>query len=190
MHLDADVLQQLPENGDMTELTSLQLEESTSDDLSQPAQEDLYAAHLPSSFVPNAVQQQTEQETVHQSIQERHSTATSTLLWPTIGGAPINEFTTEGYFSMAFPTLFPTGAADFLEPRCNQITIGNYFKYMLMYEDGRFARHPCFRFFALITEMRWRALQAGRIYIRQHPGDAQLTVDELHDMVGREGEAF
>ena len=37
--------------------------------------------------------------------------------------------------------------------------------------------------------MRWRALQAGRIYI-QHPGDAQLTVDELRDMAGREGEAF
>ena len=58
-----------------------------------------------------------------------------------------------------------------------------------MYEDSCFARHPRFRFFALNTEMRWRALQAGRIYIRQHPGDAQLTVDELRDMVGREGEA-
>ena len=38
--------------------------------------------------------------------------------------------------------------------------------------------------------MRCRALQAGWIYIRQHPGDAQLTVNELRDMVGREGEAF
>ncbi len=27
----------------------------------------------------------------------------------------LTAFTTEGYFSMAFPTLFPTGAADFLE---------------------------------------------------------------------------
>ena len=41
--------------------------------------------------------------------------------------------------------------------------------------------------------MRRRALQAGRIYVRQHPGDAQLTVlvDELRDMVGhREGDTF
>ena len=38
--------------------------------------------------------------------------------------------------------------------------------------------------------MRWRTLQTGRIYVRQHPGDAQLSVDELRDMVGREGEAF
>ena len=38
--------------------------------------------------------------------------------------------------------------------------------------------------------MRWRALQTGRVYIRQHPGDAQLSLDELRDMVGRQGEAF
>ncbi len=83
---------------------------------------------------------------------------------------PTSEFTTEGYFSMAFPTLFP---ADFLGQRFNtEVTIGNYFTHLLKYDDGRFARHPRFRFFA---EMRWRA---GRIYIQQHPGDAQLTVDE------------
>lgn len=59
-----------------------------------------------------------------------------------------------------------------------------------MYVDHRFAKHPRFHFFALNMEMHWRALQAGRIYIRQHPGDAQLTVDELRDMVGREGQFF
>ena len=61
-----------------------------------------------------------------------------------------------------------------------------------MYEDDQFARHSHFIFFALDTEIRCRVLQAGRIYIRQHPSDVQLTVDELCDMVGRlpEGEAF
>lgn len=142
MHLDEHVLQQLPENGDITELKSLQLEELTSEDLSQPSQEDLCRAHVPSSFVPNAVQQQTEQETVLQSIQEQQSTSTSTLMWPIIGGAPIHEFTTEGYFSMAFPTLFPMGAADFLGQGCNQVTIGNYFIHMLMYEDGHLPGTP------------------------------------------------
>ena len=132
--------------------------------------EDLYGAHLSTSFIPNATQQRTEQETVHQSIQDLQSGGCSNTL------TAINEFTTEGYFSMAFPT----GAADFLGQRFqrfNKVTIGNY---LLKYDDGRFARHPRFRFFALNTEMRWRALQA---YIQQHPGDAQLTVDEL----GRRG---
>ena len=63
------------------------------------------------------------------------------------------------------------GTADFVAPRPLAVTVGNY---LLMYADGRFARHPRFRYFALNTEMRWRALQAGRIYVRQHPHDAQL----------------
>ena len=60
----------------------------------------------------------------------------------------------------------------------------------MMYDDNRFAKHQHFRFFALNTEMRWRALQTGRVYVKQHPGDAQLSLDELRDMVGREGETF
>ena len=59
-----------------------------------------------------------------------------------------------------------------------------------MYDDNRFAKHPRFRFFALNTEMRWRALQTRRVYVKQHPGDAQLSLDELRDMVGREGQTF
>ena len=87
------------------------------------------------------------------------------MMWPTIGGTPINEFTTEGYFSLAFPTLFPTGAAEFLGQRHNSVTVGYYFKHLMMFGDGRFARHARFRYFALNTEMRWRAIQTGRIYI-------------------------
>ena len=53
-----------------------------------------------------------------------------------------------------------------------------------------FAKHPRFRYFALNTEMRWRALQTGRVYINQHPDDARLTLDDPRDMVGHEGEFF
>ena len=128
---------------------------------------------------------------VHQAVHDRQSGSNSaTLMWLTIGGASINELHTEGYFSMAFPTLFPTGAVDFLGQRSNEVIIGNYFKHLMMYDDGRFAKHPCFRFLVLNREMRWRALQAGNIYIRPHPGEAHLTVDDLRDMVGREGEVF
>ena len=192
VHLNQDALQQLPEDGNWMKVRTLHLpecEREASTDQSESS-EDQYESHLSSSFIPNATQHRIEQETVEQSLQDLQSGSSHTLIWPTIGGAPINEFTTEGYFSMAFPTLYPTRAADFLGQRCNHVTISNYFTHLLKYGDGRFARHPRFRFFALSTEMRWRALQAGRIYVKQHPGDAQLTVDELRDMIGREGEAF
>ena len=91
---------------------------------------------------------------------------------------------------LAFPTLFPTDAGDFLGQRPVQVTIGNYFMHLMQYDDGCFAQHPRFRFFTLNTEMRHRALQTGRVYVRQHPGDGQLSLDELRDMVVRQGEAF
>ena len=68
----------------------------------------------------------------------------------------------------------------------NAITAGQYFTHIMKYKDGRFAQHPRFRFFALNTEMQWRANETGRVYIRQHPGEAHLTVDDLSDMIGRE----
>ena len=38
--------------------------------------------------------------------------------------------------------------------------------------------------------MRWCALQAGRVYIKQHPKDACLSLDELKSMVECGGEQF
>ena len=123
-NLNEETLQQLPQDGNLTDIQFLHLGDTHSKQPEPP--EDQYGAKLSTSFVPNATQQKTEQETVQQSLQYLQSGSSHTLMWPTIGSAPINEFTTEGYFSMAFPTLFPTGAADFLGQRCNQVTIGNY----------------------------------------------------------------
>ena len=110
------------------------------------------------------------------------------LNWPSTGANPINEFTAEGYISCAFPTLLPNGIADFLAPRQRMVTIGNYFKHLMLYHDNRFAKHTRFRYFALNTIMRHRALQTGRIYVRQNPCDGHLSVDELREMVGHNSE--
>ena len=198
VRINQEALAMLPEDGDLSGLRSVTVD-STDEDTTSPSTldegEDPYSTHLSGSFVPSTTQRMTEQETVRQTVQERQrhrqpAAAPPTVSWPPSGSTPINEFNTEGYMSCAFPTLFPTGAADFLAPRPLAVTIGNYLKHIMMFEDRRFARHPRFRYFALNTEMRWRALQAGRIYVRQHPHDAQLSVEELRDMVGREGEAF
>ena len=78
-----------------------------------------------------------------------------------IGGVPINEFTRATPESGYHWQLLQ--ASDDV----------------YTYDDNRFTKHPRFRFFALNTEMRWRALQTGRVYVKQHPGDAQLSLDEL-----------
>ena len=136
----------------------------------------------------------TEQETIYQSIVQPSRNSATPVNWPSISGNPVNEFTTEGYTSCAFPTLFPTGSADFVSPHQCSVTIGNYFKHLMLYSDSRFAKHPrfryhfahmhvvtgmfhhsfFFRYFALNTEMRHRALQTGRIYVRQNPHDCMV----------------
>ena len=114
--IDTTALDQLPQDGNISQLVSV-TEDTTTDSPSTSdtaaAEGDLCDEDLPQSFVPVAVPSMTEQETVQQSVQQRQSSH-PTLMWPTIGGMPLNEFTTEGYFTCAFPTLFPTGAGDFL----------------------------------------------------------------------------
>ena len=105
----------------MGRLRSVTFDSTTDDPELLSAQvEDPYDAHLSASFVPSTAQRMTEQETVRKSVQERQphqqQVAPPTLSWPPSGATPINEFNTEGYISCAFPTLFPTGAADFVAP--------------------------------------------------------------------------
>ena len=195
--IDPNSLAQLPQDGNVSHLVSVTETCSSVDNSSTveiPAADNQHPTdedddHLPQSFIPVAAPSITEQEAVQQTVQQSQLPA-STLMRPSIGGVPLNEFTTEGYFTCAFPTLFPTSAGEFLDQRPVQVTIGNYFKHLMQYDDGRFARHLRFRFFSLNTEMRHRALQTGRVYVYQHPGDGQLSLDKLRDRVGRQGEAF
>ena len=184
--LDEDALQALPEDGDVSShFTSAQY--IPSDENMQDADVQMSEdAQTSRTLLPvGAGHCLTEEETVRQTIDKR------AVPWPSRNSSsPVSEFTTEGYMSCAFPTLYPTGATDFLAPRDIRVTPGNYFKHLTMYHDGKFARHAHFRYFALNSEMRWRALECGKIYVRHHHDAATLSVTELRDMIGREGEAF
>ena len=84
VHIDVNALEQLPHDGNLSQLTSITVE---SDSTEPPAtntpatgppvadtpatSEDPYSAHLPQSFVSIATRSMTEQEAVHQSVQER-----------------------------------------------------------------------------------------------------------------------
>ena len=70
------------------------------------------------TFVPVAARKMTEQEAVRKSVQECQSSPPDQVVpWPSRSDTPINEFTTEGYMSCAFPILLPTGGGDFVAPR-------------------------------------------------------------------------
>lgn len=193
IQINPNALAMLPEDGDLTGLHSVTLNSTTKDpELPSVQEQDPYNTFISASFVPSTAQRMTEQETVRQSVQKRQShlqpVVPPALSWPHSGSTPINEFNTEAYISCAFPTLSPTGAADFVAPRPL-----NYRELFQTPNDVRrwtICQTFLLSLLALNMEMRWRVLQAGCIYIRQHPHDAQLSVKELRDMVGCEGEVF
>ena len=72
----------------------------------------------------------------------------STLIeWPSIGASPINEYVTFGLLDMAFPTLFPDGIFDWLEPRMRRVYLHEFVKNLIKYRDCHFGKHPIFRYF-------------------------------------------
>ncbi|CAG8751467.1 35874_t:CDS:2 [Gigaspora margarita] len=80
--------------------------------------------------------------------------------WPTIKNNSVNEFEEVGYITKAFPILFPKGRADL-----------------------RIAQYKQFRYFALNSIMRLRALENSKIYVRQNLEDAYLTVEDIQDLL-------
>ena len=154
--LDHSVLDELPEDGDLPEISVVtpvnEAGEGDSFAESSHVEEDNWTS---GSFIPFAHRRVTEQEAIQQAVSGQQQPPI--VSWPQVGDSPLNEFHSEGYITRAFPTLFPTAAADFTAPRVRPVTIGYYMKHMMLYRDGRFAKHPRFRYFALNTEMRWRA---------------------------------
>lgn len=118
------------------------MNESSSEEIpnnATDANHDLYDELLSGTFVPMNFKKGTEQEIVRNAISKHQQPlhAHTQVPWPDVTNTPINEFKTEGYISCVFPALFPSGAADFTQPRLHTVTVGNYFKHLMMYKDGR-----------------------------------------------------
>ncbi|KAJ1518937.1 hypothetical protein ONE63_011454 [Megalurothrips usitatus] len=85
--------------------------------------------------------------------------------------------------AMAFPALFPHGTADFRAGRRAKLDMGEYVKFLMEYHDGRFAKHPTFRFFLLNSWLRWRALSIGRIFVINNPQFRNMTAVDLREAI-------
>ncbi|XP_066921730.1 uncharacterized protein [Clytia hemisphaerica] len=144
------------------------------------------------SFIPIKVKTKKEKDIINDSILNPESVK--------IGNEPLNEFTTEYLATLAFPTLFPDGKGD---PTNSSIrrsiaksdteSFSEKIKHLIKFAemiDGkwvyRFAAHPRFGFWAYNMLYRRRLLGQGSFYLKQNPGEANLTINELQDMV-REG---
>jgi hypothetical protein len=109
-----------------------------------------------------------------------------TIPWPTRDNHPLSENTTNHFFTMAFPTLFPYATADFRmnRPRTCK-SVSDWARHLIWYQDGRFARHQYFKFIAHNIIVRKTALEQSKFIVNQKLGDQHLTVAELQEMLNK-----
>ncbi|KAK3931635.1 ATP-dependent DNA helicase [Frankliniella fusca] len=106
-------------------------------------------------------------------------TFSTELVWPTLGTTPINEFSSPGYISMAFPHLFCYGTADYSMPRKQKVPLNEYIRHLMLYHDERFAKDERFRYFIMNTEMRWTSLNIGNVYVQKNSMFSKMTIYQL-----------
>ena len=96
---------------------------------------------------------------------------------------------------MAFPTLYPTGQADFNASRLRKVDLNDYARHLMCFSDGRFGRHPRWRFLVFNMLMRrkvgssaynpfnmlmhQKANSLARFYISKASGLKDLSRDKL-----------
>jgi hypothetical protein len=131
-------------------------------------------------FVPNMNHGQTEIEPLHAAA--FHDETPVILTMPMVHGTPLNEHAGHPIAIDAFSSLFPTGRADFSAVRETEVTMAEWAAHLMRYEDGRFARHPRFRYWALNTIMQHEAKRASKWYTTTHPADKELIVEDIQEM--------
>jgi hypothetical protein len=131
------------------------------------------------SMVPNLDNTTTEVELVLQGIAGRKPLPPG-LPAPSIRQTPIDDAAgNERVFAMAFPTLYPTGKADFNNPRIRKVGLRDYAQHLIRYQDGRFGRHPRWRFLIFNMIMRQWVFSTARFYVARNAGLKDLTREEL-----------
>ncbi|XP_057843079.1 uncharacterized protein LOC131052428 [Cryptomeria japonica] len=127
---------------------------------------------------PNA---RREMELIHAWVNNPNVDPGSLIDWPGIGASPINEYVTEGLLDMAFPTLFPDGQCDWIEPRIRRVHLHEFVKHLLRYRDHRFGQHPRFRYYMMNMIMRHRAQNSSAVFVKKSLQEMPITINELRE---------
>ena len=137
------------------------------------------------TLVPDLVPDLNELELLGREVQHQQDLRAG-LEVPTVRQTPISERSASFIMRGAFPTLFPYGTADFDIPRSRTVTLTVYAKHMLKYQDGRFGRHPLFRYYVFNRIMREQALNATR-FLCSRSDENGLSLDEVSDLINGSG---
>ena len=196
---DVNALNLLPDNVVLPDLITVETDDDIVSDIEtctdvgpptdNPSEDVVYNNSTEmSSFLPVGEQQQ-ELEAVKNQLSEKEPMA-----WPSVNDIPLNEYQVSHLATMAFPTLFPDGKGDPTnQGLLRDVPFQERIKHLLKFAeiiDGkwvyRFANHPRFSYWALNMIQRKRILQQSGIFLKQNPGEAHFTINELRQMVAND----
>ena len=133
------------------------------------------------TLVPDLVPNLGELELLRREVQCQEGLRAG-LEVPTVRQTPLSERSANYIMRGAFPTLFPYGKADFDTPRRRTVNLAAYAKHMVKYQDGRFGRHPLFRYYVFNRIMREQALSATR-FLYSRSIESGLSLNELSNLI-------
>ena len=203
--IDGARIQNLPEDGELPCLRTVEFSETEHVDDQGPAPQQLDAGETDDSddstvsgiILPEPgvnVQAQVE-AAINKVVSENREVVTANaqrgmeqpvIPWPSTDTTPASEFTTPYFFSMAFPCLFPYGKGDFhINHPVTCPALHDWVEHLLWYQDGRFARHKVWKFVVQNMIMRKCALEQSRFFVDQQLGDPQISVADLQERLAR-----
>ena len=89
---------------------------------------------------------------------------------------------TPAYIAQAFPRLFPHGTGDFHSLRGGMrklLKFAEWGRCVLLWHDGRFMRHPRFRYWLLDTVLRAMTPGMQRTFFKTRSAASQYTLEDL-----------
>ena len=142
----------------------------------------------------------TDDNTAHERQVRRALINVLKLDWPE-QGTRLSDYCTPSLQAMAFPTLFPWGPkGDFSKTnRSTYVSPTDANKHLLKYavwdqDDDLwhypFAEHPTWCHWAQNTAERHRVNTQKDVYLKKNPQDANLTAEELTEIINENGDRF
>jgi hypothetical protein len=124
--------------------------------------------------------------TITESLQEatqegnKNKTGEATINFPYTDPTPVSEYdTNSGLFPKAFPWLFPGGRGDFHQFRNKKLTITDWVKNLVLYEDSRFAKDKMFGFYVLNYATRKKNQTSGGYFVDGFFKEGPKNLEEL-----------
>jgi hypothetical protein len=116
--------------------------------------------------------------TIHDAIWKSGKEAT--VQFPYVVPDPIDEYDDSiKIFCKAFPWLFPGGRGDFNEFNDQKITLTNWIKRLLQYQDGRFAKDRMWCFYVYDFMIRHKNMTNGAYFVDGFFENGPETLEDL-----------